>query len=190
MGQQKQLIEINFKVERVKSTEWRLKQERYLLDPTAAKDSAPSPYDYKWDVPITWITSADTTAESQVWLGSEDPFVLVNAPSGTDWVKFNVGQFGYYRVNYPEKEWLQFGKLLQNSHETLSTKDRANLINDAFSLAESGHLEYSIPMSMTKYLKKERSLIPWETAYDKLIALKSWLQDTKTYPLLRKVSVQ
>merc|ERR1712107_291996 len=91
-------------VERVKPTEWRLTQERYLLDPSAASKSLSSLYDYKWDVPVTYITSADTTAKSQTWLHSNDPFVLVNAQSGTDWLKFNVGQYGFYRVNYPENE--------------------------------------------------------------------------------------
>ena len=86
-----------FQVERVKPTEWRLSQERYLSDPSAASKSQPSPYNYKWDVPITYITDADTTAKSQTWLRSEDPFVLVNAQSGTQWLKFNVGQYGYYR---------------------------------------------------------------------------------------------
>lgn len=48
---------------------------------------------------------------------STDPFLLVNAQSGTDWVKFNVGQYGFYRVNYPESEWAQFAQLLMKSHE-------------------------------------------------------------------------
>ena len=48
---------------------------------------------------------------------STDPFLLVNAQSGTDWIKFNVGQYGFYRVNYPESEWAQFAQLLMKSHE-------------------------------------------------------------------------
>ena len=34
-------------------------------------------------------------------------------PAGTKWTKFNVGQYGYYRVQYPLAEWQQFGELLQ-----------------------------------------------------------------------------
>ncbi len=66
---------------------------------------------------------------------------------------------------------------------------RSNLLNDAFSLAESGHLPYSIPLSMTRYLRKESALIPWESAYAKLINLKTLLFSTSTYPLLRKYMV-
>ena len=174
-------------MERVKPTEWRLSQERYLTDPGAASKSPSSPYNYKWDVPITWITSTDSSAKSQKWLGMDEPFVLVNAQSGTEWLKFNVGQYGYYRINYPQAEGNNFADLLLNNHEILSTKDRAHLINDAFSLAESGHVPYSIPLAMTKYLKKENSLIPWESAYDKIVTMGQLLLDTPTYPLFRKV---
>jgi len=172
-------------VEKVKDTEWRLTQSRYLLDPSVASQSAPSPYDYKWEIPVTYTTSGDPTSKSQKWLSSTDPFLLVNAQSGTDWVKFNVGQYGFYRVNYPESEWAQFAQLLMKSHEVLSTKDRAHLINDAFSLAESGHVPYSVPLSMTKYLKKEQSLIPWESAYDKINTMGKLLKDSPSYSLFR-----
>jgi len=176
-------------VEKVKPTEWRLMQSRYLLDKSAASRSPPSPYDYKWEVPVTYITSGDPTSKSQKWLSSSDPFLLINAQSGTDWVKFNVGQYGFYRVNYEEEEWLNFAQLLMDNHEVLSTKDRAHFINDAFSLAESGDVEYSIPLSMTKYLKKEKSLIPWESAYDKINTMGRLLLGSPSYSLFRKYVV-
>ena len=114
---------------------------------------------------------------------------LVNVPSGTQWVKFNVGQFGYYRVNYPLEEWLNFANVLQNDHTVFSTKDRAHLLNDAFSLAESGHIPYSVPLSMTKYLKNEKSLIPWKTLYNIPLYTGSLLEKTDIYPKFRKVIV-
>ena len=52
-------------------------------------------------------------------------------------MKFNVGQFGYYRVNYPEEDWAKFGKLLMENHTKLSTSDRTSLLNDAFALANA-----------------------------------------------------
>lgn len=170
----------------MKSTQWRLKQSRYLTDPSASSKSDTSPYNYKWEIPVTYITSADPSSKKQTWFDSNDLFILVDAQSGTDWIKFNVGQYGFYRVNYPENEWLNFAQLLMENSDILSTKDRAHLINDAFSLAESGHLEYSIPLSMTKYLKKESSLIPWESAYEKINTMGRLLSDSPTYSLFRK----
>ena len=106
---------------------------------------------------------------------------------GTNWIKFNMGQKGFYRVNYPREDWNEFIKILDTNRELFSQADRAHLLNDAFSLAESGHLEYDIPMAMVAYLKKEEGLIPWETAYKSLEKIRRLLQGTKVYPLLRKV---
>ena len=65
--------------------------------------------------------------------------------------------------------------------------DRASLINDAFSLAESKDLDYSIPLAMTQYLKKETKYVPWDTAYEKLTTIKDLLENTDIYPIFRKV---
>ena len=40
--------------------------------------------------------------------------IFSTVPAGTQWTKFNVGQYGYYRVQYPLQEWQQFGELMQN----------------------------------------------------------------------------
>ena len=101
-----------------------------------------------------------------------------------------MGQKGFYRVNYPREDWNEFIKMLDTNKELFSQADRAHLLNDAFSLAESGHLEYDIPMAMVAYLKKEEGLIPWETAYKSLEKIRRLLQGTKVYPLLRKVRMQ
>ena len=51
------------------------------------------------------------------------------------------------------------------------TTDRAHLLNDAFALAESGHVDYSVPLSMTRYLRREADFVPWRAAYRELDAL-------------------
>ena len=73
--------------------------------------------------------------------------------------------------------------------ETFNPADRASLLSDAFSLAESGHLGYDIPISMSSYLKKEQSLVPWETAYRSLKKIETLLDGSNAYPLLRKVNI-
>ena len=35
------------------------------------------------------------------------------------WLKFNPGQTGYYRVNYPAENWNNLAKTLQNDHEVM-----------------------------------------------------------------------
>lgn len=81
-------------------------------------------------------------------------------------VKFNVGQYGYYRVQYPLEDWQQFSQLLQTSASSLSSSDRTSLLNDAFALSKAGRIPLEVALNMTLYLgHKERSVAPWETAF-------------------------
>ena len=67
--------------------------------------------------------------------------------------------------------------------------DRAHLINDAFALAESGHVDYSVPLSMTRYLRLEADYVPWRTAYKALTRVESRIRDTEAYPSFRKARI-
>lgn len=173
-------------IEKVKPTVYRIIQERYLTDPASSSKSANSPYGYRWEVPVTYITSTDPKNIQQKWLGAKEGYMELNIPPGVKWVKFNKGQTGYYRVNYPIEDWNAFGELLKEDPNTLDSTDRASLLNDAFSLAESGHLDYSIPMAMTQYLRKEKSYVPWNAVIDKLYRMHELMVNTDAYPALRK----
>ena len=63
------------------------------------------------------------------------------------------------------------------------------MINDVFSLASAGTVDYSVALSMLSYLKKEESLAPWKTASGVIKKLTSLLIDTDSYPHLRKVRI-
>lgn len=59
--------------------------------------------------------------------------------------------------------------------------DRACLLNDAFSLADSTKLSYDLALDMTKYLDKEDQYVPWNVAASKLTSLKRTLMFTDTF---------
>ena len=84
-------------VEKVKDRLYRLTQSRFLADPSKLGQGETSPFDYKWDIYVTYrqSTSPDTV-ESQ-WMKMEDGRLDISLPSETDWVKFNVDQAGFYR---------------------------------------------------------------------------------------------
>lgn len=52
------------------------------------------------------------------------------------WIKFNVGQRGFYRVTYDEGGWDALIHVLQTEPHTLSPADRASLLDDAFTLVK------------------------------------------------------
>lgn len=51
------------------------------------------------------------------------------------WIKANVNQSGYYRVNYSAKLWDALINQLQKDHKAFSPSDRASLLDDAFTLS-------------------------------------------------------
>ena len=50
----------------------------------------------------------------------------------------------------------------------LSTLDRTSLLNDAFSLADGGRLNYTTALDLTKYLGAERSHVAWSVMGSRL----------------------
>jgi len=102
-----------------------------------------------------------------------------------NWLKINIGQYGYYRVQYPLDEWQKFSRVLQNSPSQFSSSDRTSLINDAFALAKVGMLPYGTALDLTIYLgSKERSVAPWETAFLALDYMAGVLYFNEVYPKL------
>merc|ERR1719192_3019692 len=89
------------------------------------------------------------------------------------WVKVNVNGSGYYRVQYPPDMWTALIQQLKDDHTVFSPVDRAQLMDDAFSLCRAGLLSPDIPLSMVTYLVAETSLVPWQTA---LAHLSSWAE--------------
>ncbi|XP_047485886.1 glutamyl aminopeptidase-like [Penaeus chinensis] len=168
------------------ATKLEVRQERFLADPEA-QSADDSPFGYRWDIPVTFIT--DRSPREQVWFEKEMEKVTFNIPSGTSWVKLNVGQFGYYRVNYEASMWQDLIDLLLNDHEVLSPTDRSSLLNDAFSLADAGKLPYPTVLSLVAYMKRETHYIPWKTVTVQLSTLGRLLRQTKAYPYFRKYVV-
>ncbi|KAK3612375.1 hypothetical protein CHS0354_031968 [Potamilus streckersoni] len=144
------------------------KQQRFLLDKSMQFDPAESPFRYKWYVCLDYITSGGSGGIQ--WMpmtDREDGFLLqTSLDQSTSWIKFNVNQTGFYRVNYPDDLWQRFGHILLNSGPSvMAPVDRSGLLDDAFNLARGGYLNYTIAMELTRYLHIEDHHLPWDSAY-------------------------
>ncbi|XP_063592167.1 endoplasmic reticulum aminopeptidase 1-like [Penaeus indicus] len=95
------------------------------------------------------------------------------------WIKFNVGQRGFYRVTYDEGGWDALIHVLQTEPHTLSPADRASLLDDAFTLVKAGTINATVALNLSLYLKRESLYIPWHTALNHLF---SWVQLLFNYP--------
>lgn len=101
--------------------------------------------------------------------------------SDVDYIKCNINQTGFYRVNYPKEMWSSIIKTLMRNHTKFSPADRANLIDDAFSLCDAGEVNASIPLELSLYLVNERDYAPWETALRYLNFWKDRLAESEAY---------
>ncbi|KAF5277379.1 hypothetical protein FQA39_LY06192 [Lamprigera yunnana] len=149
-----------------------LTQKRFLKD-YSKPGLLKSPFEYKWSIPITYVTDGSLDPVT-TWFNYDQPNLKIEKPKNITWIKFNHNQVGYYRVNYKTDHW----KLLAKHINEMSTSDKTHLLEESFSIAESGELSYTIPLELTKYLKDEFNSIPWNVAFSKLTLLDKYLVNT------------
>jgi aminopeptidase N len=100
-----------------------IRQERFTIH-----DPAPQPQ--RWQVPIARGDVAGTSSETLLLDGVAE----IAAGRCGDPVKLNVGDVGYYRVQYDD----HMLAALTRSVDRLAPADRANLISDTWALIEAG----------------------------------------------------
>ncbi|XP_062127173.1 glutamyl aminopeptidase [Drosophila sulfurigaster albostrigata] len=158
-------------------------QQRFLSNKESYNEEAEaSEFNYKWSVPVTYIldTFASGEVEDLIFQYDQDS-VPITASSDVKWIKLNVHQTGYYRVNYDSILWEVINNQLIEDPSRFDIADRAHLLNDAFALADASQLAYSVPLEMTSYLAQEKDFVPWYVAASKLQSLQSSLMYTDSY---------
>ncbi|XP_015606288.2 glutamyl aminopeptidase isoform X2 [Cephus cinctus] len=153
----------------------RLTQKRYISGSSENIDSKQS-----WDIPIKYITSREDSVQFGWFLGNSSCVELaLEAP--VRWIKLNHQSVGYYIVNYTLDAWKMFSHLLIEDFEILDPLDRADLLHDAFLLADSNDLCYCAVLNLTTYLTNENALQPWTVAANWLHQTDKLLSGTKLY---------
>ncbi|KAI4882934.1 hypothetical protein NFI96_030329, partial [Prochilodus magdalenae] len=147
----------------VKGRQVRLSQERYLKGEDSSRTSG-----FLWHVPLTYITSNSATVHRFLLKTKTDVLYL---PEEADWVKFNVDMSGYYIVHYEGSGWDDLIALLKHNHTTLSSNDRASLINNAFQLVSVGKLPLDKALDLSLYLSRETEIMPVMQGFGELVPL-------------------
>jgi aminopeptidase N len=79
---------------------------------------------------------------------------------------------GYYRVNYDIANWQEIINVLNSPDFTkIHVLNRAQLVDDALTMAFDGYLSYDIAFGIVHYLFRETDYMPWYPAviaFDKL----------------------
>ncbi|XP_061441376.1 glutamyl aminopeptidase isoform X2 [Rhineura floridana] len=159
-------------------------QQRFLLDPKADPSQLTSAFGYRWNIPVKWYEGS--TANTILYNKSELAGINIarpNNPAVNSFLKVNQDHVGFYRVNYEMQAWNELASIMNNSPQNFSLADRAGFLDDAFSLARAGLLNYSYALNLSRYLQNEKEYIPWQRAVVAVSYLGDMLENDNTlYP--------
>ncbi|XP_023566128.1 aminopeptidase N [Octodon degus] len=174
------ILQMGFPVITVNTGTGAISQEHFLLDPQA-NVTRPSDYNYLWIVPISSIRSG--TQQSNYWLNgvrnTQDQ--LFRATGTNEWILLNVNVTGYYQVNYDEDNWKKIQNQLQSDHTVIPVINRAQVIHDAFDLANAQKVPVTLALDNTLFLIRETEYLPWETALSSLNYFKLMFDRSEVY---------
>ncbi|GAU99349.1 hypothetical protein RvY_10367-2 [Ramazzottius varieornatus] len=146
-------------------------QRRFMLGNVNASSGQ---MDRTWQVPFHYQTKdrsgnlvsnlgQEGYASEGSWLAGPTRSIDVGEH---EWILANVGHKGFYRVNYTAENWMALINQLKTNHEVIDMLSRNQLVDDSFTLARIGQMDYSVPISMTQYLGSEYEYPPWSTALE------------------------
>jgi len=107
------------------------------------------------------IASDGSAAANVTSLLTTKAGTLTVPAAASSFLKLNAGQFGFFRVLYPDAEWTKLTKALKTDPGAMAPVDRAGLLDDAFNLARAGKLPYDKALNALEYLDQEKDYIPW-----------------------------
>jgi puromycin-sensitive aminopeptidase len=169
--------QMGFPLVRVIKEEWKgdevtleLDQVWFLSD---GSELTPEEAEKKWAVPI--ITCTTEGQQKDMMLMRDKTATLMVSLSAGGWVKLNAGQEVPMRVLYTPEMIDRLSQGIQS--KSLSPRDRAGLVNDAYALVKAGYMK---PESLIKLLaacSAEDQLIVWGGLADALGGLDMVLSD-------------
>src|SRR3989344_611868 len=151
-----------------------LRQRRFFSSP---RHRAKMRDDTIWRVPINYRRE---TKNKSAWLllGRKSQLVPLRLKPH-EWVSFNAGASGVYRVDYPARLLAELQEAVIK--KTLSARDRLSIQSDAFALAETGELAADKALALARAYKNETDYTVWVDLAASLGRLESVLADEKFF---------
>jgi aminopeptidase N len=146
-----------------------LRQERFrILSPSAAaKEQAAASARPRWQVPVALGRPGALRPAQTVLL--QDRSEIVVGQCGEP-VKLNLGDIGYYRVEYDAASRAALAKALP----LMAPADRVNLLADSWALVEAGRVEPASYLELVEEIGNDGTRAVWEQVIRTLTRL-DWL---------------
>ncbi|XP_011860077.1 PREDICTED: aminopeptidase N-like, partial [Vollenhovia emeryi] len=117
----------------------------------------------KWWIPLSFATQTNPDFSNTLpthWLRPQDKNISIDGIDPDDWVIVNVQQMGYYRVNYDDTNWRKIVSYLNSDNYTkIHVLNRAQIIDDAFHLMITQHLDIEMFKDLANYLSRETDIV-------------------------------
>ncbi|MBA2398258.1 MAG: M1 family metallopeptidase [Bradyrhizobium sp.] len=136
-----------------------LRQDRFVIAPLKA---APMPPRH-WQIPVTLGPPLAKSPEVVLLQGSTE----IPAGSCGEVVKVNLGDIGYYRVEYGPLMWAALTKSLT----TLAPEDRVNFLADSWAMVQAGRAEPPSYLALVEMLGADDRRPVWDQVMGTLNAL-------------------
>jgi aminopeptidase N len=130
-----------------------LAQERFTINDPQAKPQL-------WKIPLTWAPVGSQKIETTL-LVSPSTRVAAGACSDAP-VKINVGNTGYYRVQYDPT----LARQLAERFDRLPADDRLNLLSDTWALVEAGRASARDYLALAERVRPDDTLAVWDQVID------------------------
>ncbi|MBA3544007.1 MAG: M1 family metallopeptidase [Chthoniobacterales bacterium] len=147
----------------------KLAQERFTVH-------FPNPPALQWQVPVTYVTEPQGTSNG--FLLREPAADLPNEVASDRALKLNVGDAGYYRVEYDDASW----QLLVAQIGQLSEADRVNLLIDAWALVEADRKPLSHYLALVNEVLKDDQLAVYDQVIDTFLSINRLLAGDPSRP--------
>ncbi|KAI3368051.1 hypothetical protein L3Q82_026874, partial [Scortum barcoo] len=173
----------------VSATAATLSQKRFLLDSKANASQPPSPFGYKWTIPVKWHSVKSDKNMLAMFDKNSAEHVIDNYSSSVDGLlKVNNDHIGFYRVNHENHMWNDISQQLQNNHSEFDAADRTSYIDDVFALARADVIDYGNAFNLTKYLTNETDYIVWDRVASSIAYVRDMLSSNAAlYPMFQKL---
>ncbi|XP_072346580.1 aminopeptidase Ey-like [Scyliorhinus torazame] len=143
------VLQMGYPVVTINTTSGLVTQKHFLLD-SLANVSRPSKLGYKWSIPVTW--QKNTTIQNTIWISKTSAVFVGDMMVDEDtWILANINAVGLFRVNYDNDNWDKLLIILMRNRDAIPVINRAQLIDDAFSLARGNYIAVTRALETTRY---------------------------------------
>lgn len=150
-----------------------LSQEKYCADGKLPDSEA----NMLWMVPISVSTAQSPNKEVvSLLMSTKTTEVVIENVRPSDWVKLNVGCYGFYRVNNPPELLELFQDAIRN--KTLPVNDRLGVVDDLFAMVEAGRVSTVDFLKLLSCFENEDEFQNWSAICDCLKKLNKLLSHT------------